>query len=151
MEKRPEHTGNQGNVLCSLPSPLIWFTLCDRHSSPTRFALPMLPACLLQVLRRYHIQDREDYVKYNRLVGHVTSLAAKLKTLSSTDPFRVKMTSQLLSKLQSIGVIDTEKSLIKAEQLTVSAFCRYVSGLLALKSESTDCIARPQTNFILIN
>ena len=70
------------------------------------------------------IQNREDYVKYNKIVGHVTKLVAKLKTLSSTDAFRTKMTSQLLAKLCSMGVIDTEKSLLKAEQLTVSAFCR---------------------------
>ncbi|KAG5192552.1 small nucleolar ribonucleoprotein U3 component [Tribonema minus] len=94
----------------------------------------------IKVLRRYHIQDREDYVKYNRLVGHVTSLAAKLKTLSSTDPFRVKMTSQLLSKLQSIGVIDTEKSLIKAEQLTVSAFCRRRLPVVMVRAKMSETL-----------
>ena len=36
----------------------------------------------IAVLRRYHVQDREDYVKYNKLVGQVTKLVAKLKTLS---------------------------------------------------------------------
>jgi U3 small nucleolar ribonucleoprotein protein IMP3 len=32
-----------------------------------------------KVLRRYHIQRREDYVSYNRLCGMITKLSAKLK------------------------------------------------------------------------
>jgi U3 small nucleolar ribonucleoprotein protein IMP3 len=35
----------------------------------------------ISVLRRYYIQDREDYIKYNKLVGQITKLVAKLKTL----------------------------------------------------------------------
>lgn len=43
----------------------------------------------IAVLRRYHVQDREDYQKYNRLVGQVQKLIAKLKTLKSSDGFRI--------------------------------------------------------------
>lgn len=32
-----------------------------------------------KILRRYHIQNREDYVAYSRICGMVTKLAAKLK------------------------------------------------------------------------
>ena len=46
----------------------------------------------ISVLRRYHVQDREDYVKYNKIVGQVTKLVAKLKTLSSQDDYRVAKT-----------------------------------------------------------
>ena len=35
----------------------------------------------IAVLRRYHVQDRDDYAKYNRIVGQITKLVAKLKTL----------------------------------------------------------------------
>ena len=31
------------------------------------------------VMRRYHVTGREDYIKYNKLVGMVTSTVAKLK------------------------------------------------------------------------
>ena len=51
------------------------------------------------ILRRYHVQDREDYVKYNRLVGQITKLVAKLKTLSQEDEYRIAKTEQLCSKL----------------------------------------------------
>ena len=77
-----------------------------------------------KILRRYHVQNREDYYSYNRLVGMITKLSAKLKTLPAEDSFRIAMTDQLLEKLSNMGVINTEKSLQKADEVTVSAFCR---------------------------
>lgn len=32
-----------------------------------------------QVMRRYHIQDRDDYKKYNKLVGLITKLTNLLR------------------------------------------------------------------------
>jgi len=77
-----------------------------------------------KILRRYHIQNREDYVAYNRICGQVTQLAAKIKTLKSDDAFRIAMTEQLLEKLYNMGIITTTKSLKKAEELSTSALCR---------------------------
>lgn len=77
-----------------------------------------------KILRRYHIQNREDYDSYRRLVGMITKLSAKLKVLPKNDAFRIAMTEQLLNKLSDLGVINTDKSLAKADQLNVSAFCR---------------------------
>ena len=77
-----------------------------------------------KIMRRYHIQNREDYSSYSRIVGMCTKLAAKLKTLKSDDPFRVAMTDQLLTKLSDLGLIDQSTSLKKAEDLTASALCR---------------------------
>mmetsp|Transcript_18304 Transcript_18304/g.25820 ORF Transcript_18304/g.25820 Transcript_18304/m.25820 type:complete len:113 (-) Transcript_18304:13-351(-) len=83
-----------------------------------------------KILRRYHIQNREDYVAYNRLCGMVTKLASKLKTLKADDPFRIAMTDQLLQKLHDMGLLTTMKSLQKAEEITSSAFCRRrIAGL----------------------
>ena len=45
-----------------------------------------------KILRTYYIQNREDYVAYDRICGHVTSLASKLKTLEKDDAFRLEMT-----------------------------------------------------------
>jgi len=77
-----------------------------------------------KVLRRYHIQNREDYVAYERICGHVTSLCAKLRTLEADDPFRIAMTEQFLTKLANLAVIDSASSLDKAAAISVSAFCR---------------------------
>jgi U3 small nucleolar ribonucleoprotein protein IMP3 len=77
-----------------------------------------------KVMRKYHIQKREDYVAYSRLCGMVTSLAAKLKTLPPDDSFRITMTDQLLTKIYNLGLIDKASSLQKAEDMTASRFCR---------------------------
>ena len=46
----------------------------------------------IAVLRRYHVQDRDDYAKYNRIVGQVQKLIAKLKTLKGQDEYRILKT-----------------------------------------------------------
>jgi U3 small nucleolar ribonucleoprotein protein IMP3 len=78
----------------------------------------------IKVLRRYHIQDREDYVRYNRLAGLVTALVAKLRQLPPDNARRVATTQALLDKLFRLGLIDAASSLAKAEHLPASAFCR---------------------------
>lgn len=77
-----------------------------------------------KVMRTYHIQNRNDYTSYNRICGMITKLAAKLKTLPSSDSFRIAMTDQLLQKLFDMGLIDTTKSLQKAEEIAASSLCR---------------------------
>mmetsp|Transcript_7780 Transcript_7780/g.16644 ORF Transcript_7780/g.16644 Transcript_7780/m.16644 type:complete len:182 (-) Transcript_7780:201-746(-) len=77
-----------------------------------------------KILRRYHIQNREDYVSYTQICGMVTKLSNKLKTLKPDDPFRIAMTDQLLDKLYNTGILTTTKSLKKAEEITASALCR---------------------------
>ena len=51
-----------------------------------------------QVMRRYHIQDRDDYGKYNKLCGMVTRLVATLKRLDPRDTARIDLTDRLLDK-----------------------------------------------------
>lgn len=77
-----------------------------------------------KILRRYHIQNREDYVAYRKICGMVTRLSAKLKTLKADDPFRIAMTEQLIDKLYGMGIITTKKSLQRAEEITASSLCR---------------------------
>merc|ERR1712170_245407 len=71
----------------------------------------------VEVMRRYHIQDRDDYKKYNKLCGQVTKLSA-------ADPVRIELTDKLLDKLYNMGVLSTKKSLAQAEQLSTASFCR---------------------------
>ena len=52
----------------------------------------------VQVMRRYHIQDRDDYKRYNRLVGQVTALVHRLRGLDATDATRIELTDQVLDK-----------------------------------------------------
>lgn len=61
----------------------------------------LLTGCILaalQVMRRYHIQDRDDYKKYNKLSGMITKLVNLIKQLDSKDEVRIDLTDQLLEK-----------------------------------------------------
>jgi U3 small nucleolar ribonucleoprotein protein IMP3 len=62
--------------------------------------------------------------RYNKLAGMATRLVAKLKELKPDDPFRIKVTDQLLDKLYILGVIPTRQSMDKVEHLSASTFCR---------------------------
>jgi U3 small nucleolar ribonucleoprotein protein IMP3 len=77
-----------------------------------------------KILRRYHIQNRDDYTSYTKICGMVTKLSTKLKTLKADDPFRIAMTDQLLTKLSDMGVVNKATSLKNAEDITASAICR---------------------------
>jgi U3 small nucleolar ribonucleoprotein protein IMP3 len=77
-----------------------------------------------KVLRKYRLQDREDYSKYDRIAGQVTKLVAKLRNLDKEDPIRKQISVMLLEKLYNMGIITTKSSLSTAEHLSVSAFCR---------------------------
>lgn len=52
----------------------------------------------LTVMRRYHIQDRDDYKRYNRIVGMITKAVSILKQLDPKDTERIEMTDHLLDK-----------------------------------------------------
>lgn len=58
----------------------------------------MREECLWQVIRRYHIQDRDDYKKYNKICGIVTKLVNVIKRLDPQDPVRIELTDQILDK-----------------------------------------------------
>ena len=78
----------------------------------------------LTALRRYHVEDREDYDRYNRLVGRIHALAHRLKKLPPTDAFRIATSERLMEKLYSKGLVRKADSLALAEEVTVSSFCR---------------------------
>lgn len=78
----------------------------------------------LHVIRRYHIQDRDDYVKYNKVVGQIQKVIAKLITLKASDSYRIVKTRQLVDKLYEMGVINSRQGLEVCEKVNVASFCR---------------------------
>ena len=78
-----------------------------------------------QVMRTYHIQNREDYHKYNRICGDIRKLAHHLSLLPSGDPVRIKHEQLLIEKLYSMGIIATKSKISDLEnKITVSAMAR---------------------------
>jgi U3 small nucleolar ribonucleoprotein protein IMP3 len=53
-------------------------------------------------MRRYHIQDRDDYKKYNKVCGIITKLVSIIKRLDARDPVRIELTEQVLDKCVSL-------------------------------------------------
>ena len=58
-------------------------------------------------MRRYAIQGRDDYRKYNQLAGSLRQLAHKIAALDPADPFRRKHEDMLLEKMFAMGILGT--------------------------------------------
>lgn len=93
-----------------------------------------------KIMKRYHLQKREDYIYYQRICGMITKLTAHIKQLPNDDTFRIAITDQLLTKLYNIGIIQTTKSLQLAENVTVSAFCRRRLPILMVRLKMSETI-----------
>ncbi|EDW85874.1 U3 small nucleolar ribonucleoprotein protein IMP3 [Drosophila tropicalis] len=77
-----------------------------------------------KILRRYHIQKREDYTKYNKLAREIRELTEKIAKLDATDPFKAEASAMLLNKLHAMGVANDELTLETASKTSASHFCR---------------------------
>lgn len=100
-----------------------------------------------QIIRRYHLQDREDYMKYNKIVGMVTKLVSKLRTLPKEDTVRQQLSVSLLQKLFNMGIASKESTLMAAEKLTVSSFCRRRLPVVMVRLKMSETL-KEATNLI---
>ncbi|KAK9461870.1 uncharacterized protein V1516DRAFT_673199 [Lipomyces oligophaga] len=83
------------------------------------------------IMRRYHVQKREDYHKYNKLCGSIRQLAYKLAQLPPTDPVRIKHERELLAKLQALAILPPGAPISSLENhVSVSALCRRRIGVV---------------------
>lgn len=99
----------------------------------------------VKVMRRYRIQNREDYHKYSKLVGHITSLASKIALLDPTDPFRTSTADNLINKLYSIGILSSSKSLSACSKVTVSSFCRRRFSIVIVRLKMAETVKEAVT------
>ncbi len=77
------------------------------------------------VMRRYMIQDRNDYVKYNRATGKIQKLLNVLTKLPKDDMVRLQQTTKLVHRLFDLGLVKRrEGSLIDVKEVNASAFAR---------------------------
>ncbi|KAI9137368.1 hypothetical protein BKA69DRAFT_1031602 [Paraphysoderma sedebokerense] len=99
----------------------------------------------VQVIRRYRLQKREDYTKYNRLCGDIRKLAAKISLLDPKDPFRQHQADALLNKMFDMGLITHKKGLSQTEKISVSAFCRRRLPVLMLRLKMAENLKQATT------
>ncbi|KAH9956786.1 alpha-L RNA-binding motif-containing protein [Russula dissimulans] len=96
----------------------------------------------IKIMRRYHLQDREDYHKYNKLCGSLRSMAHRIALLPSQDPFRSRMEGQILSKLYDMGVLNSQAKFSDIEnKLTVAAFCRRRLAVIMVTSKMAETVS----------
>lgn len=92
------------------------------------------------VIRRYHIQNREDYVFYNKLVGLISKLANEISLLPLEDVIRAELTVSLLDRLYDHGIISDKGSLSQLQRLTVSSVARRRLSVILMKLKMTETI-----------
>ncbi|OAD59216.1 U3 small nucleolar ribonucleoprotein IMP3, partial [Eufriesea mexicana] len=78
----------------------------------------------VKILKRYRIQKREDYTKYNKLAQEIRELGKKIKEIDSDHPFRIEQSALLLEKLYMLGLIGTKWDLLLTQRVNASSFCR---------------------------
>lgn len=97
----------------------------------------------IKVMRRYHIQQREDYQAYNRLCGSIRGLAHKLSQLPDEDPFKSKYQGMLLSKLYDMGILDITAKIGDVEsKVTVSALCRRRLAVVMCRLKMSETVSK---------
>lgn len=99
----------------------------------------------IQVMRRYHIQDRDDYKRYSKIVGRIAKLANVLKKLEGGDATRIDITDQLLTKLYDLGAVSVKKSLVQAEALPVSALARRRLAIVMVRLRMAETVKEAVT------
>ena len=100
----------------------------------------------VKVMRRYHVQNRDDYMRYNRLVGAIHHLALRLSKLPATDGFRSKRESALLGKCYDMGIINVGNKMSDLmDGVTVSAFCRRRLGVVMVRLKMSESIKQAVT------
>ena len=98
-------------------------------------------------IRRYHLRDRDEFKRYNKLCGSVTKLAAALKRLDAQDETRTEVTEAMLRKLYDIGAIPSTKSLALCDRLSTSSFCRRRLATVLVRIRMCETL-REATTFI---
>lgn len=75
-------------------------------------------------ITKYHLEDREDYRRYLRLVGLIRQLITQLRYLPPDSKIRIQVTQQLMEKLYHMGLIQEQLGLAEVDKIGVEAFCR---------------------------
>lgn len=75
-------------------------------------------------ISKYHLEDREDYRRYLRLVGLIRQLITQLRYLPADSKIRMEVTQQILEKLFHMGLIHEKLGLAEVDKVGVEAFCK---------------------------
>lgn len=94
----------------------------------------------VKIMKRYRIQKREDYTKYNRLAREIRELGRKVKEVDADHPFRIEQSAALLEKLYMMGIIATKWDLSLTQKVTASCFCRRRLPVVMVRNKMSQTI-----------
>ncbi|XP_054712233.1 U3 small nucleolar ribonucleoprotein protein IMP3-like [Uloborus diversus] len=88
----------------------------------------------LKIMRKFFVQKREDYTRYNKLSRKIRTLARQIKELDMKDPFRKEAGDRLLQLLYCMGLISRNENFELCDKITASSFCRRRLPVLMVRS-----------------
>ncbi|XP_015597728.1 U3 small nucleolar ribonucleoprotein protein IMP3 [Cephus cinctus] len=94
----------------------------------------------VKILKRFRIQKREDYTKYNKLARHIRELARKIKDIDPEHPFRIEQSALLLEKLYMMGLIPTKWDLMLCQKITASSFCKRRLPVIMVRNKMSQTV-----------
>ncbi|XP_015911904.1 U3 small nucleolar ribonucleoprotein protein IMP3 [Parasteatoda tepidariorum] len=89
----------------------------------------------LKIMKKYFVQKREDYTRYNQLSRKIRTLGRAIKELDMKDPYRKESGNRLLQQLYSMGLIGKNEGLELCDKVTASSFCRRRLPVLMVRSK----------------
>ena len=96
----------------------------------------------IRVMHKYHIQDREDYHKYNKICGSLRSLIHRISLLPAEDPFRQQKEAEMLNKLYDLGILDVGAKPSDIEnKVTVSSIARRRLAVVATRLKMAESVS----------
>lgn len=84
-----------------------------KHTNTTREQL---------VTSKYLLKGRDEYKRYNLVVGLIKKLSETLSRLKDNDPTKLVIAKKLINLLYNTGIIH-EKTLLQCTKVNVSSFC----------------------------
>ena len=70
-----------------------------------------------KIMKKYHIQKREEYTLYNKLSRETRDIVRKIKDLDPKSPHRTEMSAAFLEKLYNLGLIPTKWNLENCDKV----------------------------------
>ncbi|XP_058122000.1 U3 small nucleolar ribonucleoprotein protein IMP3 [Anopheles ziemanni] len=98
-----------------------------------------------KIIRKYHLQKREDYTTYNLLSRKVREVAQKIAEIDPKHPFRTEMSGLMLEKLYVMGVIATKWDLENVNNISASAFCRRRLPVVMVRNKMSENLKHATT------
>jgi len=74
----------------------------------------------------------------------IRKLTNVLSRMNAEDPFRKRMTAALLKKLYDMGLVARPRSLVDADKVTVSAFCRRRLAVVLMRLKFVESLQQGQ-------